>query len=114
MSFLFKTAFWLAVAIMFLPAGEGGREETQTALSASEAIHAASSAIGDMRDFCDRNRQTCEVGGEALRTFGLKAQYGAKLLYDYLDGLNEGAESRSANTLSPADREPEWRGPQQG
>ena len=119
MSFLFKAAFWLSVAIMFLPIDESGREQANATLTAGEAIQVASSTIGDMRGFCDRNPQTCEAGGEALRTFGLKAQYGARLLYDYLNGLNagddgraDGPESRSANTLSPQDRQPAWRGPE--
>ena len=119
MSFLFKAAFWLSVAIMFLPVDKGGNEQTEVTLTAGEAIQVASSTIGDVRGFCDRNPQTCEAGGEALRTFGLKAQYGAKLLYNYLDGLNAGedgqadtTESRSANTLNPEDRQPAWRGPE--
>ncbi|MGE0232826.1 MAG: DUF5330 domain-containing protein [Flavobacteriaceae bacterium] len=117
MSFLFKAAFWLSIAILFLPVDDGGQTHKDVTLSASDAIHVASSTIGDMRGFCDRNPQTCEAGGEALRTFGLKAQYGAKLIYNYLDGLNAGEDAentatRSNNTLSPEDRQPAWRGPE--
>lgn len=111
MFFLFRVAFWLSLVILFLPAQENDTQAADISVSAGEALGVATSAISDMSAFCQRNPDTCETGGEALKTFSRKAQYGAKLIYDYLGGLNDEDGSRSVNTLTPEDMKPAWRGP---
>lgn len=82
MFFIIKTAFWLALVVMLLPSDDNSQYGER--VSTGEAIYAAQTVVADMSDFCARNPQTCETGQAALKTFSAKAQYGAKLVYDYL------------------------------
>lgn len=91
MFFLLRAAFWLSLVVLLLPAGEDVREQTSH-VSTGEAISAAQTFVSDMSGFCARNPQTCETGESALRTFGSKARYGARLVYGYLGDLT-GEES---------------------
>lgn len=121
MKFLLKVAFWLSIVVMLLPSAE--QPSTKTNLSAGEALGAASAAVADMRQFCARQPEACEVGAQAVTTFGQKAQAGAKMLYEYLTekfgqdrtGSIGGARSApSQHTLTPADLSPAWRGAAKG
>ena len=83
MFFLLRAAFWLSLVVLLLPAGD----DTQTGtaqVSTGEAISAAQTFVSDMSGFCGRNPETCQTGEQALKTFGSKARYGAKLVYGYL------------------------------
>jgi uncharacterized protein DUF5330 len=124
MRFLLRVAFWLSVVLILLPSG-GSQPLPKSQVSAGEAFSAATAAMSDMRQFCERQPNVCEVGSQTAVTLGQRAQVGAKMLYEFLHerfGNDEPtavqstgtvpAARPSQHTLRPADLSPPWRGPQ--
>jgi len=127
MFFLIRCAFWLSIVIVLLPTPDSMKTPEST-VGAGQAISAASATVSDMKQFCVRQPEACDVGSAALTQFGHKAQASAKWLYDFLTeklGNNEQTASAkrepkaapsetgsSQNTLTDADTSPVWRGPQ--
>lgn len=120
MRFLLRVAFWLSIVIVLLPTAPSQKASETPQVSATEAVSAASAAVSDMRQFCSRQPDACEVGSHAITTFGQKAQAGAKLLYEFLSerfgperngsiGATTGSKP-SQHTLTPSDLTPAWRG----
>jgi Family of unknown function (DUF5330) len=125
MFFLIRTAFWLSIVIVLLPTPDSMK--TPDGVGAAQAISAASATMSDMKNFCARQPDACEVGSQALTQFGHKAQASAKWLYEFL-GEKLGNDQTAAvarqpkaasadlelgqNTLTGADTTPAWRGPQ--
>jgi len=128
MMFLVRTAFWLSVAIVLLPTPES-MKAPESKVGATQAIGAASAAVSDMKGFCTRQPDACEVGSQALTAFGHKAQASAKWVYEFLSAklgsehTGAAAEAKPAvpaadatpsqHTLTPTDTAPSWRGPRQ-
>jgi hypothetical protein len=124
MFFLIRTAFWLSIVIMLLPTPDSMK--TEGGVGATQAMGAASATMSDMKQFCMRQPEACEVGAQALTQFGHKAQASAKWLYEFLgeklgnDQTASVAHPKAApadvdpsqNTLTAADTSPAWRGPQ--
>jgi hypothetical protein len=121
MLFLIRTAFWLMIIVLLLPTDAQQR---------SEVYGTAQAAVNDVATFCDRNPETCARGKDAFGVFVQKAQFGARMLMDLINGETEaGAESvhdseapplfkparfdmnASQDTLNPEDREEAWSGP---
>jgi hypothetical protein len=127
MLFLIRTAFWLTIILLLLPTDEQQR---------SEVYGTAQAAVHDVATFCDRNPETCARGKDAFGVLVQKAQYGARMLMDLINGKGEsdGYEepssdmpslfapasydvsasydtSASQDTLNPEDREEAWMGP---
>ena len=124
MMFLIRTAFWLMIIILLLPTDEQQR---------SEVLGSAQAAVNDVTTFCDRNPETCARGKDAFAVFVQKAQFGARLLMDFIQdrtGTGDNATasmpgseaeatpepasfymSGSQDTLVPEDREDAWSGP---
>jgi hypothetical protein len=117
--FLIRTAFWLTLVILLLPTNE---QDQRNVYGTAEA------AVNDFKSFCTRNPGVCEKSGEALDLFAQKAQFGAKMLMNFVsDATSEQAiaakteeKSRrfpvflrrdSQNTLTNDDVEPAWSGP---
>jgi hypothetical protein len=126
MFFLLRAAFWLSIVIVLLPSGSGPATPGPQ-VGAADAMSAASAAVSDMRQFCDRQPEACTVGSQAAVVFGQKAQAGAKMLYEFLSekvgptetgsitpaGIKKADTAmKSQNTLLPVDMTPAWRGPQ--
>ena len=129
MRFLLRVAFWLTVILALLPSG-GSQPTPKINVSAIEAMSAAAATVTDVRSFCERQPDVCSVGSQAAAAIGLRAQAGAKMLYEYLSehlgsyGAGAAANAAADNpvpmptarpsqqTLSPADLAPAWRGPQ--
>lgn len=125
MRFLIKAAFWLTIVVLLLPA-DSTRQAEPTQVGPIEALSAAQAAVEDASGFCARNPDACEVGSQAFQSFGEKAQYGARLLYEFLAArFSEGDATPQAvtgaipaphrpgrHTLTPADLEPEWSAPE--
>ncbi len=128
--FLIRTAFWLSIVILLLPAEQANEDadgqQSGSRISASEVFEAARATISDVSSICVRSPDVCEAGRAAAETFGNKARYGAQLLMDYV--AEEGsttpapqpvrslnAESAPApvgqNTLNQSDLQPVWGGP---
>jgi hypothetical protein len=135
MRFLLRMGFWLGLVLVLLPSG-GSQSAPKSDVSTGEALAAAKAAVGDVQQFCERQREACTVGSQAAIAIGHRAQAGAKMLYEFLNdqlGPNEGAATGavtqaratgeaaavplpparpSQNTLTPADLTTPWRGPQ--
>lgn len=121
MLFLIRTAFWLMIIVLLLPTDDQQR---------SEVYGTAQAAVHDVATFCDRNPETCARGKDAFSVLVQKAQFGARMLMDLINGKDEadGFEqpssevpplfkpasydmSASQDTLNPEDREEAWTGP---
>ncbi len=102
--FLVRSAFWLSVVILLLPAENGETNDklsaTQTKVTAGEALVAAQSTVNDLSGFCQRNQTACATGKAAVDTFIRKAQYGASLLNSWVSGVS----SANASNVEPVDR----------
>ena len=123
MLFLVRTAFWLMIIVLLLPTDAKQR---------SEVYGTAQAAVNDVATFCDRNPETCARGKDAFGVFVQKAQFGARMLMDLINGRPQAGDedtnssearslfeparfdlSASQDTLSPEDREQAWSGPGQ-
>lgn len=121
MFFLLRVAFWLSIVLVLLPSGAYQPKTQAPGIGAAEAVGAASAALSDMSNFCERQPGACEVGGHAAVAFGQRAQAGARYLFDLLSDSLAPAQTgsipqtgnlpQSQHTLSPADMTPEWRNP---
>lgn len=118
MMFLLRTAFWLSVVIFLIPVDHAAEQQAQTArvqpIGAFEAASAAQATLSDMSGFCGRNPTACEIGGRVATTFMLKAQTGARLVYDFIDRSladKSGSTRVDHGTLTSTDLAPAWRGP---
>ena len=96
MFFLLRTAFWLSLVILLIPADASTGDNDKTQISALQALGAAQQTYVDMTRFCERNSVACETGGAALEVFGAKARTGARMIYQYLD-----PEGRSPDAAAP-------------
>jgi hypothetical protein len=132
MFFLLRMAFWLGLVLVLLPRDKTPESEKLPQISVSDAVTAASAAVSDMGQFCKRQPQACEVGGEAATVIGARAQEGARKIYQSItdkksdadkkspdhtgsiDGPDEAnaapAEAAPHDTLTPDDLAVEWRG----
>lgn len=119
MFFLLRLAFWLGLVLVLLP-----RDQTDDAaklpakFGAAEAVSAAGAAVQDMSQFCTRQPEVCEVGGQAATAIGQRAQGGARKIYQIITdkkppdhtGSIETNETAavSADTLTEDDLKTEW------
>jgi hypothetical protein len=122
MFFLVRVAFWLTVVLVLLPSG-GSTPSGSANVGATDAIVAASAAVSDMSNLCDRQPKACEVGAQAAVAIGHRAQAGARMVFDFLSehsirgdgGLVTNGSGRnwpvSQDTLLSADLVPAWQGP---
>jgi hypothetical protein len=131
MFFLLRMAFWLSVVLVLLPSGVSQRTATapSSELGATETLSAASATVSDMRQFCTRQPEACEVGSQAAVAIGQRAQAGAKMVYDFINeraapretgsvttkatrqaGTRVAPVAKSQDTLTAADLVPAWRG----
>jgi hypothetical protein len=122
MFFLLRVAFWLTIVLVLLPSG-GSQPNAKSTVGATDALVAASAAVSDMSNFCDRQPNACVVGSQAAAALGQRAQAGAKMVYDFLSehsgrgdptGVTNGLGQNwpvSQDTLLASDLEPTWQGP---
>jgi hypothetical protein len=126
MFFLLRLTFWLGLVLVLLPREKTPESEKLPQIGASEAVQAATAAVSDMGQFCKRQPAACEVGGQAAAVIGVRAQEGAKKLYQIITdkkapdhtgsigGIDETAPELAAmaphDTLSQDDLVVEWRG----
>ena len=120
MRFLLRMAFWLGLVLVLLPSA--GTEPTpKTQVGTVEAVSAARAAIGDLRNFCERQPDACSVGSHAAIVIGHRAQAGAKMLYEFLneqlgpqptETVGSTGKPTPAGMLTSDDRAPTWRGQQ--
>jgi hypothetical protein len=84
MRFLLRMAFWLGVVAVLLPR-DGTAPASSAQISATDAMSAATATVGDMRQFCERQPEACNVGSQAAVALEDRAKAGAKRLYDMLN-----------------------------
>ena len=137
MRFLIKAAFWLGLVVILLPVPDAERGGASTRVSATDAIAFLGSAVSYIKGFCARNPDSCETGTVAVHQFGEKAQYGAKILHEFIaakmkdskdlvppkgsrapqqaNAPDSGKSPGKVNgTLKAEDRLPQWQGGQAG
>ena len=102
MFFLLRAAFWLSLVVLLLPADNSGQNQVAQ-VSTGEAINVAQTFVSDVSGFCERNPNACETGQSALKTFGSKAQYGAKLLYGYVGDFTGNHDETAHRTVATTD-----------
>jgi len=116
MFFLLRAAFWLTIVLALLPTGS---KPSSSGPAIGEAVSAAGAAVSDMRHFCTRNPDACDVGAQTAVMIGQRAQAGAKMLFELfsehgtaITGSVDSGRDVSAHpgTLTPTDRAPTWRG----
>ncbi|MCB1489475.1 MAG: DUF5330 domain-containing protein [Bauldia sp.] len=105
--FFIRVAFWLSVAILFIPSDPQTGEAPRIGLV--NAFMAAKATVADLSGFCDRNPETCVTGGAAVDLFANKAENGVRMLYRYLDEPAAGKD-----TLNEDDVALPWHGPEEG
>jgi hypothetical protein len=109
--FLIRTAFWLSVVIMVIPA-DPQSETPAPRVSMFEAFSSARAVAADFSNFCERNPDVCVTGAAAFHAFAEKAQSGARLLFHHFDGAGgTSSEDDDQGTLTEKDRAPAWQGP---
>ena len=99
MRFLLRMAFWLTVVCILLPRGET-QPMPKTELSATDAMSAASATVGDLRQFCERQAEACNVGSTAATVLEERAKAGAKRLYQMLNDKLSAADNVTITTSS--------------
>jgi len=110
--FLIRTAFWLSIVIILIPADPQSNTPAP-GVSMFEALSSARTAAADFSGFCERNPDVCSTSAAAFRVFAEKAQNGARMLFRYLDGASDTDASGEPGTLIDSDRAPVWQGPKQ-
>lgn len=95
MRFLLRMAFWLTVVCILLPR-EPSQPVSNAQVSALDAISAATATVGDMRQFCERQPEACNVGQQAAATLEDRAKAGAKRLYEMLNDHLSSSEGENA------------------
>lgn len=73
--FIIRTAFWLMLIVLLLPSNEQEQREV---------YGTAQAAVNDIKTFCVRNPGVCETSTVAFESFSQKAQFGAKMLMDFM------------------------------
>ncbi|MHB2265928.1 DUF5330 domain-containing protein [Aliihoeflea sp. PC F10.4] len=96
--FLFKSAFWLSIALLFIPLAPSG-DTNEPQVGAVDAFFAARDAIGDVSGICERRPDVCEVGGALVGSLGMRAREGARMAYEALDG-QFGSDTGKASRLA--------------
>jgi hypothetical protein len=81
MFFLLRMAFWLGLVLVLLPRDKTPESQKLPQVSVGDAVQAATAAVSDMSQFCKRQPQACEVGGQAATVIGVRAQDGARKIY---------------------------------
>jgi hypothetical protein len=134
MFFLLRMAFWLTLVLALLPSG-GSQPSNGPQIGAGDAVVAATAAVSDMSNFCERQAEACAVGTQAAVVIGQRAQAGARMVFDFISeqmARNEtgatgtlgdpkivsAVSTRTApshpgsqSTLTPDDLAPVWQGP---
>jgi hypothetical protein len=83
MFFLLRMAFWIGLVLVLLPRDKTPDSDKGPQVNAGDAVLAATAAVSDMSQFCNRQPAACAVGGEAASVVGARAQAGAKKVMEF-------------------------------
>jgi hypothetical protein len=101
MLFLLRMAFWLGLVLVLLPRDRTPESEKLPQISVGDAVQAATAAVSDMGQFCKRQPQACEVGGQAATVIGVRAQDGARKVYRSVTDKKPDDKKSEADRKSP-------------
>ena len=104
--FLLRSAFWLTIVILLIPADPQSGEAPR--VTVVNALMAAQATVADLGGFCDRNPDVCVTGSAAIDVFAEKAGNGVEMIYHYF-GEPEDAEG-NRGTLTTDDLALPWQG----
>lgn len=104
MFFLLRMAFWLGLVLVLLPTDKTPDADKQPQVDTVEAVTAASAAVSDMAQFCNRQPAACAVGGQAASVIGARAQAGAKKVYHFFTDKADRPENSDSETSEKTDR----------
>ena len=94
-------AFWLSVVLVLLPSAGSNQTPNSAQVGPGDAVSFATAAASDMRQFCERKPDACEIGSQVAVALGYRIQAGAKMLYDF---LNEQLDPRETGSLPAHDK----------
>jgi len=80
MMFLFRSAFWLLILVLLVPTDQDQQ---------NQIYGTAQAAMKDFAGFCDRNPQTCATGQDAFAILVQKAQHGAEMVIEMVEGQSQ-------------------------
>ena len=92
MFFLLRMAFWLGLVLVLLPRDKTPDADKLPQINAQEAVQAATAAVSDMSQFCKRQPQACDVGGQAATVISHRAAEGARKVYQIITDKPETTE----------------------
>jgi len=95
MFFLLRMAFWLGLVLVLLPTDKSPDQDRGPQIGATDAISAATAAVSDMSQFCNRQPAACTVGGQAATVIGERAQSGARKVYQFITDKAEKNEKKA-------------------
>lgn len=104
MFFLLRMAFWLGLVLVLLPTDKTPDSDKGPQIDASEAVSAATAAISDMSQFCNRQPAACTVGGQAATVLGARAQSGAKKVYEFITDKTDKNDRKVPAAADKADK----------
>lgn len=102
MFFLLRMAFWLGLVLVLLPTDKTPDSDKGPQIGASDAISAATAAMSDMSQFCNRQPAACVVGGQAATVIGERAQSGAKKVYQFITDKADKNEKKVPDSTDKA------------
>jgi hypothetical protein len=70
--------------LVLLPREKTPNSDKLPQINAQEAVQAATAAVSDMSQFCKRQPQACDVGGQAATVIGHRAAEGARKVYQII------------------------------
>jgi hypothetical protein len=101
MFFLLRMAFWLGLVLVLLPRERTPDQDKLPQVSVTDAVQAATAAVSDMSQFCKRQPQACEVGGQAATVIGVRAEEGARKIYKSI------TDKKADDKMPEADKKPD-------
>jgi hypothetical protein len=104
MFFLLRMAFWLGLVLVLLPTDKSSDPDKGPQIGASDAISAATAAVSDMSQFCNRQPAACTVGGQAATVIGERAQSGAKKVYQFITDKAEKNDKKAPEPTEKANK----------
>src|ERR1700753_171968 len=104
MFFLLRMAFWLGLVLVLLPREKAPDSGKLPQVSVGDAVQAATAAVSDMSQFCKRQPQACEVGGQAATVIRVRAEKAARKIYRWLTDKKVSDDKKPDADKKPEDK----------
>lgn len=110
--FVLRSAFWLTVVILLLPADPDTGEAPRSVIE--EALVSARATVAGLSGFCQRNVDLCTTGGAAVDFVAETAENSVEKIYGLIEAgpavPNPAGTEGAQGTLTPDDLALPWRG----